>query len=205
MNARGDAVIVWLSGSDQVKARRRSAAGVLGPVRSLSTSGQGSSEVQVAIDIDGDALVTWTSFDGVNQVVQARSISKTSSVGPVQAISGAAQQGVAGRLAMSASGHAVLTWMEFDGVAFRIKARTRTPAGALGPIKTLSGGVDAAFPVVAMDAQRDAYILWEEGVDARLKGRARRTLGCSEVSKHCLCHSPPPSNTPWRCSRTAGR
>ena len=73
----GDAVFVWErvdnSGNKRIQARKRSAAGVLGVVQTLSNGGQDAQFAQVAIDDDGEAAATWQRFDGAHDRAQAAS------------------------------------------------------------------------------------------------------------------------------------
>ena len=74
VDADGDAVFTWERSRerhyDRVKARARTAAGVLSPVQTLSAPGQRAFEPQVAVDPAGDAVVTWRRYDGTNLRVQ---------------------------------------------------------------------------------------------------------------------------------------
>ena len=49
----------------RVQARFRSKGGVFGPIRTLSTAGQNASDVKIAMNADGDAVITWQ-LDGTN-------------------------------------------------------------------------------------------------------------------------------------------
>ena len=55
----------------------------------LSASGQNAAKAQVAVDADGDALVVWERFDAGVLRVQARALSKTGALGPIQTLSAA--------------------------------------------------------------------------------------------------------------------
>lgn len=70
VDADGDAVFAWevFTGTiGQIQARFRSKAGVFGPIRTLSTPGQNASDVEIAMNADGDAVITWQQFDGTMQ------------------------------------------------------------------------------------------------------------------------------------------
>ena len=69
VDADGDAVFAWevFTGAiGRVQARFRSKGGVFGPIRTLSTAGQNASDVRIAMNADGDAVITWQQFDGTN-------------------------------------------------------------------------------------------------------------------------------------------
>jgi hypothetical protein len=66
----GDAVFTWsitrngagINEHGVVEARTLSAAGVLGPIQEVSTTGFSSGTPRVAVDSDGDAVVTWSNL-----------------------------------------------------------------------------------------------------------------------------------------------
>jgi hypothetical protein len=74
-----NAVFVWLSidgttdcgGNYCVRARARSAAGVLSAIQTVSATGQDASVPQVAVDPGGSAIAVWERFDGTYVRVQA--------------------------------------------------------------------------------------------------------------------------------------
>jgi hypothetical protein len=64
----GDAVLAWrrFDGSnDRIEAVQPAAADTLGTVRTLSRAGQPTSQVQVDVDDDGDAVFVWLRSDGI--------------------------------------------------------------------------------------------------------------------------------------------
>src|SRR5215213_7532480 len=78
VDAGGDAVLVWrrFDGANQrIETRTRFANGTLSPVQTLSDAGQDAVEPRVAVDADGNAVFTWTRFDGSTNRVQARALS----------------------------------------------------------------------------------------------------------------------------------
>ena len=102
-DAEGDAVAAW--GRDRIQARTISAAGVLGPVQTLSDPCTcRSTTPQVASDADGDAVAVWASQQ--IQRVEARTISAAGVLGPVQTLS----FGFAPQVASEADGDAVAVW-----------------------------------------------------------------------------------------------
>ena len=186
VDPNGNAVFTWarsdLSGFDVIQARARSAAGVLSEVQNLSDSGKNSSAPQVAVDADGDAVFTWVR-DVINDPVQARARSAAGALSPVQDISYPGQAASAPQVAVQASGKAVFTWLRFDGSNDRVQARTRSAAGALRPLTTLSDpGQDAAGPQVGVDADGDALVAWELDDGASPGSRPRR--GRSRLPQH---------------------
>ena len=115
----------------------------------------------------GDAVFTWTSFDGANFRVQARARSAAGALSPLRTLSGAGQSafGVTGpQVAVDTNGDAVFTWERSDGTNGRVQARARSAAGALSPVQNLSpAGEEGSSPQVAVDADGDAVFTWVRG------------------------------------------
>lgn len=163
-DASGDAIAVWVrsDGTDlRIEARQLPAAGAPGPVLSLSPSGHDAASPTVAIDADGDAIVTWYRSDGTNDRIEARQVSAAGALGPVLTLSDGGQNATAPEVASDADGNALVAWYRFDGTNWRIQARAVTGAGAVGPVQTLSAaGKDGYAPEVAQDAAGDAIVAW---------------------------------------------
>ena len=97
VDAAGDAVFAWRrfdGTNDRIQAQTRSAAGVLGPVRTLSAAGQPAFGNQVAIDGAGNAVITWLRNDGAFDIAQARRVSAAGVVGPTLNLAPAGQDAV---------------------------------------------------------------------------------------------------------------
>jgi hypothetical protein len=148
---------------------------------------------EVAIDADGDATVVWINKQGT---VQARTRSAAGRLGPVQTISqlvgDPALQVPPAEMATvgaNARGDVLFAWVsrDFSDTQNLIVGRTRSPSGRLGPIQTLyaqsSDLGEILNPQVALDAEGDAVIAWEQFGGAtndlvRARGRAvNGTLG----------------------------
>lgn len=176
VDAGGDAVVVWArkdgsgpcgsGGCVRIQARARSAAGVLGPVLTLSPPGQNAHEFDVALDADGDAVAVWNRSDGTSgsccRRIQARPISAGGVLGPVQVLSAGSQNADTPKVAVDADGDAVVVWQRFDGTSVRIQARARSAGGTLGAVLILSpAGHSASAPRVAVDSVGDALVVWQ--------------------------------------------
>jgi hypothetical protein len=189
INESGDAAFVWTrpdgnqddcgsySGCQRVQARVRSAAGGLSAVQTLSDPGEHAYNPQVAIDQGGNALLTWTRSDGSTGCggygcfrVQARARSAAGALGATQTVS----PGIAyyPQVAVDDSGDAVFVWQRYVGSAvcnghygcILIEARTRSAAGVLSAIQTLSAPADwnrdARGPQVGLDPNGNAVFIW---------------------------------------------
>ncbi|MDQ3990774.1 MAG: hypothetical protein M3245_00485 [Actinomycetota bacterium] len=179
----GHAVVVWqrFDGTTfSVQARRRSAAGALSPVETLSAAGQNAHVPQVAVDQDGDAVIAWHGFDGTNSRIQARRRSKAGALSAVKKLSAAGRDAHGAQVAVDQDGHAVIVWERHDGTNWRIQAMRRSAAGALSAVQTLSAaGQSADDPHVAVDADGHAVIVWErhDGTSYRVQARRRSAAG----------------------------
>jgi hypothetical protein len=191
----GDAVFIWrrFDGTNQrIQARARSAAGTLGPVQNLSAAGQNAFNPQMAVDADGDAVFTWQRSEGAQWRIQARARSAAGTLSPIQNLTAAERGTQYPEVGVSPQGRAIFTWRQFVPIAsyccWRIEARARSAAGALGPVQTLSPppGTDqnAYFPQVGVNAQGGAVFSWQlrepgEGPrgTGRLQARARSAAG----------------------------
>jgi hypothetical protein len=135
-------------------------------VQALSDPGQNAFDPQVAVDADGDAVFTWTRFDGTNTRVDARARSVAGTLSAVQALSKSGQNASQPQVAVDAVGDAVLTWERFDGsnpgvCCDRVQTRARSAAGSLSSVQALSNaGQSASVPQVAVDADGDAVFTW---------------------------------------------
>jgi hypothetical protein len=175
VNADGDGVIVWM-GNDgskfRVFARARSAGGALGPIKIVSQAGQSVIFPQVAVAPNGDALVVWIAEvdadENIGQV-KARARSAAGVWGPIINIShrGSAIQH---EIAMDQEGDVLIIW-NLEG----IQARSRSAAGVLSPIQDIAQfGIDGKL---AVDADGDAFIVWDNLFPGRIEGRGRTAAG----------------------------
>ena len=84
------------------------------------------------------------------------------------------------QVAIEPSGDAVFTWRRSDGTNNRVQARTRSAAGTLGGVQTLSqAGQNANLPQVGVTATGRSVFAWErsDGTNTRIETRARTAAG----------------------------
>jgi hypothetical protein len=167
--AAGDAVFTWIRNDGanfRAQARARSAAAVLSNVQNLSAPGQNANLPQVAVRRGtGDAVFTWTRFDGANTRVQARARSAAGALSAVQDVSDPGQDATVPQVSVDAQGDAVFAWLRWDETSlaccYRAQTRSRSAAGALRPFTVLSDPGSSAFPVrVGVDNDGDATVAW---------------------------------------------
>ena len=162
----------------RIQARTRSADGTLSAVQTLSKGGQSAYGPQVAVDADGDALVTWRAdpHDGSNWRIQARALSAAGTLSRVENLSDP------GELIRRAPGR---------GRCRRRRARHLVGhpggegAGALG-LTGLGARRRPSIPIpevflarVAMNAAGDAVVTWQrkDRGGPRIQTRARSADG----------------------------
>jgi hypothetical protein len=95
-------------------------------------------------------------------------------------LSASGQNAGSAQVAVDAQGDTVFVWLQFDGVNWRVQTRSRSAAGTLTPIQSLSApGRNASRPQVAVDADGDAVFSWEryDGTHWLIQARARSRTG----------------------------
>jgi hypothetical protein len=196
VNARGDAVSVWAGNDDNsgvwhITGRALSATGALGPTQRFSRAYTNAFEPQVTVDAEGNAVVAWHGYDGMNWRIQARTLSATGVLGPIWNLSAAHQNAFNVQLGTSSDGTSVFVWRRFDGSHWRIQTRALMPGGVLGPVLDLSRAwANALDPQVGVDAAGNAVFVWRflGGLNSHIQARALSAAGAlgalQTVTKH---------------------
>jgi hypothetical protein len=182
IDSTGNAVFDWTRSdgtNTRIEAIARSAAGTLSAVQLLSPVGQNASQPQLGVDSSGNAVFTWTRFDGTNNRIQARTRSSTGTLTAVKTLSLAGQNASQPQVAVNASGNAVFTWSRFDGTVFRVQVVARSAAGTLSAVQTLSAASDSSgLPQAAIDSNGNAVFVWRfDGADKRIQAKTRSAAG----------------------------
>ena len=160
----GDAVVVWdaFNGAEYgVYARRVSRTGTLGPVLALSATGVIIHGTDVAVDSDGDAVVTWAEWHSDGSVYpMMRRLSRSGSPSAATVLSLSPARAEPPAVAFDREGDAVLAWAN-DNV---VQGRTLSASGTLGPLETMSPNlspIDRHFTAeVTVDRDGDALVTW---------------------------------------------
>ena len=189
VNANGEAVFVWVwndgNGYNLIEARQLSAGGTLGSIKIIGKGieasgggGLGTGNPQVSMDGEGKALIVWEQPDGQGPCgingcpkVLARTLSNTGVVGSVpQTFTTTTSGGFSPRVAMDATGNAVVTWLH-NGLEFRARAAS----GTLGPLQNFTTSTDAVEPVLKGDPAGKTVAVWRS--IAVIQARARSAAG----------------------------
>ena len=116
--------------------------------------------------------------DGDNDVVQARTMTRSGSLGPVTNLSDPAGRAFSPDVASDADGDTTFVWLRFDGRRDRVQGRVMTAAGALGAVFNLtSAGPSAVDPQVATDDTGDSVFVWERFDSPTDRIQARTRIG----------------------------
>jgi hypothetical protein len=132
MDDKDNGVVTWSwydGAKNWVQARTLSAAGVLGPMQTLSEAGpydSGAYNPQIAMDDQGGALVTWqrrfkdSTYLTWNWRIQGRVLTVADVVGPIETISAAGQDSYGAQPALHGNASALVTWEHFDGTVSEV-------------------------------------------------------------------------------------
>ncbi len=175
MDTSGDFVVTWSSNAPggsgyEVYAQRYNAAGVTqGSEFRVNTTTNGNQQYStVAMDADGDFVVTWSSYaqDGSGWGVYAQRYNQDGeakgSEFRVNTTTTNAQ--LYSTVAMDTNGDFVVTWSSPDGSGFGVYARRYNADGTPAPegefrVNTTTTG-DQRYSTIAMDADGDFIITW---------------------------------------------
>ncbi len=142
----------------------------------------------MGIDADGDALLAWSRWDGIDYRVQARRMPPVGVLGLPLTLSDAGQDASEPELAVNQAGHGVIAWRRFDGDDFRAEGITMATTNIAGPgdLELVSDdGQEAREVDVAIDGAGDAIFVWAryDTVDALIYARTLRDSGTLEASR----------------------
>lgn len=198
MAPNGDAVFVWvrddlntacgLYACRRIAVRARSAAGELGPVQTISPPDGNAIYPHVAVDAQGNAVITWGFSDSVLpsdeccSIVQVRAVSAAGVLSPIKTLSDPTKNALEADVEVDSNGNAVFGWTLTDSAAGtpRVQARARSVAGALSPVQRVSpAGQNAYEGGLGLDASGNAVFVWTlaESGNNRVQTRTRSASG----------------------------
>jgi len=170
-DSSGNAYLVWgrFDGTNPgaqccflIQTRRRSSSGTLTAVQTLSVSGQNASTPQIAVDPGGNAVYAWARSDGTYGRIQARRRATSGTLSLPQTLSAVGPGATQPQVAVDPNGNSIFTWVAFNGTRNSIQARSRTSAGALAGIQTLSDTTqNATQPQVGIDSAGNSLFVWK--------------------------------------------
>ncbi len=139
VDSGGGAVLSWNGdkglGPFRLQIRKRLASGALGPIQNLSDNRASVSGSDVAVNRAGDAVFVWRQED----YVRTRTRTADASLSPIQTLAREPGSFLAAEVDANEAGDAAFTWTRYrNGERFDARARTRSSAGVLGPVQTVS-------------------------------------------------------------------
>jgi hypothetical protein len=173
-NPDSEALVVWtkpILGVSTVQAARLKADGTAGPVMNLSAAGKNAESPSVSVSPNGTAAVSWLWTNGVNDVVEAVSVSTAGTVGPVVDLSavGPAGQDAAGpRTAIKDDGTMAVTWRKYNGALYSVQGRVVTSQGTPTTLQDFPAlyGQNTDFPDISAANDGTFRLIWAEGTGA---------------------------------------
>jgi hypothetical protein len=164
VDADRDAFLAWTASDGAstywVEARTLAADGMLGPLRTISPTGEIALGPRVVLDAAGEGVVSWSAEKGSKALFSARSISADGVLGPVRTI---VPPGPLASLTTGVddAGNSVFAWGVPHGPGSHtvIKVRSLSVGGALGPARTLTTH-GFGEPDLAVNAEGEAIIVW---------------------------------------------
>jgi pimeloyl-ACP methyl ester carboxylesterase len=141
LDDHGNATYAWwvvTPGGARVQTRSQSARGTLGSTSDASNPADDGYEPQLAIGDGGNGVLTWMAFDRRGVRVQARSRSANGALGPIGDVSPITEDAFGVQAALDGRDDAVIGWSALDATSYRVLGRTRSVAGALGPLASIS-------------------------------------------------------------------
>jgi hypothetical protein len=166
MDPAGDSVAVWESdenGEEGIVAATRPAGGSWGAPVTLRSAPAGIAiySVTVAIAANGAATAAWEVQPGGAPYLEAASMAPGGSWSEPTLISTPGNPANDPRLAVDSAGDVTAVWHEFSEGSVVVMAATRAAGGTWTSPRQLSPPHESAeLPVVAVDDQGDAVIVW---------------------------------------------
>jgi hypothetical protein len=146
-----------------------SRTGALGTLRVLTPGGVSIHGTDVALDPDGDAVVTWAEWHSTGATYpMMRRYSRTGTLSAPVVLASSPTRADPPAVALDRQGDAVLAWAN----DWLVQARTLSASGTLGPLRTVSpdlSPIDRYFVArVTIDRDGDALVTWEHWTAADL-------------------------------------
>ncbi|MFN6528235.1 beta strand repeat-containing protein [Nostoc sp. ChiSLP03a] len=175
MDADGDFIISWTSNGQDgsgygVYAQRYNSTGVaVGGAFQVNTNTSGNQvNSTVAIDADGDFVISWQSQDASGSGIYAQRYNSSGAAigGEFQVNTSTNNNQVNPTVAMDTNGNFVVSWQSYgqDGSGYGIYAQRYTSAGAAigAEFKVNTQTANPQYnPTIAMDANGDFVISWQ--------------------------------------------
>jgi hypothetical protein len=171
-DSRGDAFAAWahrpeFNGDSVIETSIKPGGSSTwqAPVR-LSSGGEDSEWPVLAVDAAGDVTAVWEGRNGTESDIEAavRPAGSGTWTAPVQLATDTGKYGGPPELAVDPEGDAVAVWAHENGAGSDVIEASSKPHGSETwqvPVPVSAGGDLAGSPHVAMDANGDAFVVWQ--------------------------------------------
>jgi hypothetical protein len=176
MDSNGNAIAVWdqyegTLNRDSIRANRYTVSGnAWGTAEAIDTGGTGntgpSSNPQVAMDSNGNAIAVWEQTAGVRSNIRAnRYAGSWATAGLIETDD--MGNAYLPQVAMDSGGNAIAVWEQYDGSRFSINANRYAAGGNWGTAEAIdTGGTgnagDSGNAQIAMASGGTAIAVWEQ-------------------------------------------
>lgn len=148
----GAVTVIWVrTPVGTVHLRRIDPAG--GPGATLDVSPPTSGSADVAVDADGDAYVTWATFDGSDQLIHGRRVDVGGDLDDLDTLSDDRALSFTPQVALDAAGTPTVAWLREDD-----SIELRRGLGATAEVAP--AGTGDALGDLAVDAAGNATVVW---------------------------------------------
>jgi hypothetical protein len=152
-----------------------------GTVRTLSNPDGDATENRIAIAPDGSVVVVWAQGRARDRRIQARIMPRGATrFGPTINLSAGGTDAIDPSIAISGDSTITVTWERptRDGRSFIIQSRTRSAAGAWGPVQALSlPGAQSNDAVIVASPTGEVTAAWERATGVADENSTRPTPG----------------------------
>ncbi len=163
VDAAGNAIAVWgawVEPGYSIQTASRPAGGEWSEPEPLGGLVFLGARPHLAMNADGDAVVTWSGFDGGEVVIAAVRTAGGEWSEP-ETISAEMEEGTFSQVGIDAEGDAIAVWQQINPGENVVRAATRPAGGEWSEPEDLSAaGDNATAPRIAVDPAGDAVAVW---------------------------------------------
>lgn len=128
----------------------------------ISTPGATASQQSIGMDYTGNSVISWSYYNGTNNVIQASDLHFGDGFTTPVDISITGQNAYIPQVAVDKSGNALILWVANDGTNYTAQASYRPVGGSWStPVALSSDGGDVANIAVTFDTLGNATALWD--------------------------------------------
>ena len=161
------AMAIWAQGSNIVARRYDFAAGNWNTQQTIQ-SGSGLPDAAVlSSDADGNVVAAWQQSDGTADSIWVSRYNATSATWTTPQLLESSNNAVPSDIrcvtTSTVAGRAVVAWLQSDGTRISLYTSQFTGGSWSSPtLREQNNSVDAALPVVAIDGQGNATVVWQQ-------------------------------------------